>query len=122
MRCRAGCARKVRVLERQARLSHLALPELLRLFFEIRTQGSISGKKEFNIWNLSLYLRGYAQKTCMILVGGIHACNHANPDHALHSLHCRRGGRKSFCRKCVADDNEFVGRYSRILKALCSSL
>src|SRR5215813_15550735 len=33
LRYRAGCARKVRVLERQARLSHLALPEMLRLFF-----------------------------------------------------------------------------------------
>src|SRR5215469_10283562 len=33
MRYGVGCARKVRVLERQARLSHLALPEVLRLFF-----------------------------------------------------------------------------------------
>jgi hypothetical protein len=33
MRYSVGCARKVRVLERKARLSHLALPEMLRLFF-----------------------------------------------------------------------------------------
>jgi len=33
LRCGAGCACAVRVLERQARLSHLALPEMLRLFF-----------------------------------------------------------------------------------------
>jgi hypothetical protein len=33
MRYGVGCARKVRVLERQARVSHLALPEVLRLFF-----------------------------------------------------------------------------------------
>jgi hypothetical protein len=32
MRYWVGCAGKVRVLERQARLSHLALPELLRMF------------------------------------------------------------------------------------------
>ena len=32
MRYPVGCPRKVRVLEQQARLSHLALPEMLRLF------------------------------------------------------------------------------------------
>jgi hypothetical protein len=32
MRYPIGCPRKVRVLEQQARLPHLALPEMLRLF------------------------------------------------------------------------------------------